>query len=97
MTKKSDGPFFVRTTLTSLPVGPGIIARGVDDDGYEVVFVMSKAAITEARERKWAEFAAYVLEVQGHNIIAYSGEYGPWGPAATPRALVDRAERGTRS
>lgn len=85
MTRLNDGQrFHVRTTLTRLPADPGIIARGLDDDGYEIVFVMSRSAIMEARTRKWSEFAAYVLDVQGHDIIAYSGELGPWGEARRP-------------
>lgn len=84
--RKDDGErFHLRVTLTNIRPEPSIIASGVDDDGYEVVFTMLASERREARERKWSEFAAYVLDVQGHAILAYSGELGPWARARVPQ------------
>jgi len=78
--------FQVVVTMTKAIKGEHIVyAYGLDADGFEVIWTASPA--------DWDELAAHALagdqvNVQGHDIYAYSGEYGPWGPAARPQKDV---------
>lgn len=74
--------FTVTVTATKAIKGEHIVYRyGLDADGFEVVW-------TDVRT-PWEECARAAHEgatviVQGHEVMRYSGAYGPWGPGATP-------------
>ncbi len=83
MTRKNDGPFSVRGTITDVrKAGLLIWITGVDNDRYEV--------IANTLRSLDALVIGDVIDIAGHDIYAYSGELGPWAPARIPRVDTTR-------
>jgi hypothetical protein len=88
MTKDAER-FSVTVTVTKAIKGDHILyAYGLDERGWEVIWT--------ALPKDWdAIFAALQSEngqytVKGHEIYAYGGEVGAWGPSMPPARKEDQ-------
>ncbi len=79
MTKDAER-FSVTVTMTKVVRGDHIVyAYGLDADGWEVVWTDHPWHFDEL-----VKMIGHQVIVQGHEIHAYGGTYGAWGPSMPP-------------
>jgi len=68
--------FSVEITVSHVDDRGGLVyVYGLDADGFEVIATVIKRDAPTVGTR---------ATIMGHDIYAYSGEYGAWGPASLP-------------